>query len=90
MLIEKSFSPDEIQFCQIDKEIGAVIFGDRNEVEKKVQLWRATPKLLELVSEFVSAEHEERRAISKKIRIRHEAEDLLKTLPCVHKEYKHD
>ena len=73
-------SPNDMCTVEIEKGVFAFIVGDHQETMRKVQILRAAPKLLELVSRFVSAEQEERQAIGKRVRAKHEAEDLLKTL----------
>ena len=75
-------TPDEIQCVDIGKGVMTIFYGNHPDAMKESQILRAAPKLFELVSRFVSAEHEEMQAVGKKVRTRHEAEDLLKKLGC--------
>lgn len=79
---EIQYRPEEIQTFEIEAGVIAVFVGCHQEAAKKAQILRAAPKLLNLAFEMLSAEHEERQAIYKKVRIRHEATDLLKELGC--------
>ena len=75
-------TPDEIQCVDIGNGVMAIFYGNHLDAMKESQILRAAPKLFELVSRFVSAEHEEMQAVGKKVSTRHEAEDLLRTLGC--------
>ena len=79
---EISFSSDEMQVFNIGEGVIAVFCEYHSNAAKKAQILRVAPKLLELVSSFVSAEREKMQAAGKKVRIRHEAEDLLSELGC--------
>ena len=79
---EISFPSDEMQVFNIGEGVVALFCGYHPDAAKEAQILRVTPKLFDLVFEFVSAEHQEMQATGKKVRIRHEAEDLLRTLGC--------
>ena len=75
-------SPNDMCTVEIEKGVIAFIVGDHQEAMRKAQILRAAPKLLNLVFGMLSAEHEEQQATYKKVRLRHDATDLLKELGC--------
>ena len=82
MSAEISYPSNEMQCIDIGEGVIAVFCKYYPNAAKEAQILKAAPKLLELVSSFVSAEREKMQAAGKKARIRHEAEDLLSELGC--------
>ena len=85
---ERILSSDDIQCVDLGRGVIVFFYGYHPDITKEAQILRAAPKMFELLSEMVSAKREEMEAVGKKVRLRHEAEDLLKSISCVpkHKE----